>query len=115
MMSDVMKYKDYIGSVHYGNQDAVFFGKIEGINDLITFEGQSVDELNRAFEEAVDDYLELCALAGKEARKVYKGTFNVRIVPELHKRAAEKSMMLGISLNQLVRRAIEKEVGNIKE
>jgi predicted HicB family RNase H-like nuclease len=106
-MKDVMKYKDYIGSVHYSTEDEVFFGKVEGINDLISFEGSSVAELKSAFEEAVEDYLELCNLNGKEPEKMYKGSFNIRIRPELHKQAAQRASIEGKSLNQFVEEAIE--------
>ncbi|HQA60832.1 MAG TPA: type II toxin-antitoxin system HicB family antitoxin [Tepidanaerobacteraceae bacterium] len=106
-MRDVMIYKGYLGSVHYSTKDEIFYGKIEGINDLITYEGSSVSELKAAFEEAVMDYLELCELNGKEPEKIYKGTFNVRIRPELHKLASEKALMEGKSLNQIVEEAIE--------
>ena len=57
--------KDLTGSVLYNPEDRVFHGKIEFINDLVTFEGRSVDELEAAFAEAVDDYLELCETVGK--------------------------------------------------
>jgi predicted HicB family RNase H-like nuclease len=64
-MSDVMTYKGYIGSVRYSEEDEVFHGKIEAINDLIMFEGTSVKELKKAFHEAVDDYLEIWQGAAK--------------------------------------------------
>ena len=106
-MKDVMNYNDYLGSVHYSGRDEVFYGKIEGINDSITYEGSSVSELKTAFEEAVMDYLELCRLNGKEPEKIYKGTFNIRIKPKLHKQAAERALIEGKSLNQYVEEAIE--------
>ena len=59
-MNDKLEFKDFIGSVHFSSDDEIFYGKIEGIDDLITFEGKSVDELQLAFTEAVEDYLELC-------------------------------------------------------
>ena len=105
-MKDILKYQDFIGSVHYSTDDEVFFGKLEGIDDLITFEGNSVKELKSAFHEAVEDYLEICKEMGKQPEKSYKGTFNVRINPELHKTAARKSKELGISLNQFIEKAI---------
>lgn len=106
-MKDVLIYKDYIGSVHYSTEDEVFYGKIEGINDLISFEGGSVAELKAAFEEAVEDYIELCSLNGKEPEKIYKGSFNIRIRPELHKLAARRALIEGKTLNQYVEEAIE--------
>ncbi len=110
-MSNILHYKDFVAIVRFSEADGCFFGRIEGINDLVSFEGRSVDELRKAFSSAAEDYLEICRKAGKEPQRSYKGSFNVRIAPELHKRAALKSASLGISLNQLVETAIEKEVG----
>lgn len=111
-MKDILKHEGFIGSLHFSAADDCFFGKIEGIDDLITFEGQDVDGLKNAFLEAVEDYKVLCSQANKHMQKSYKGSFNVRIAPELHKKAVQKSLMLGISLNQLVQKAIEEEVRN---
>jgi predicted HicB family RNase H-like nuclease len=107
-MKDVIKFKDHLGSVRFSAEDKVFYGKIEGINDLVTFEGQSVDELVSAFHESVEDYILLCEKAKKPVQKSYKGSFNVRIDPELHKKAAQLSSNLGFSLNQLVEEAIKR-------
>jgi predicted HicB family RNase H-like nuclease len=109
-MKDLLQYRDFIGSVHFSADDEVFFGKIEGINDLVTFEGTTVEEINNAFREAVDDYIDICKETGKPLQKSYKGSFNVRIAPELHKKVVQRSLILGISLNKLVQRALEKEV-----
>ena len=109
-MKDVLKFGDFIGSVHFSAEDECFFGRIEGIDDLVTFEGRDVRELKRAFHEAVEDYLQLCREAGKPPLKSYVGTFNVRIPGDLHRKAARKSALLGISLNQLIERAVQKEV-----
>jgi predicted HicB family RNase H-like nuclease len=109
-MKDVLIYKDFIGSVHFSTEDKVFHGKIEGITDLVTFEGRSVNELEKAFHEAVNDYLALCKEAGKEPLKSCKGSFNVRIPYDLHIKALKQATITGISLNQLVQKAIEKAV-----
>jgi len=109
-MNDKLRYKDYVGTVHYNDDDGVFFGKIEGINHLITFEGESVNELKTSFVEAIEDYLLLCSQTGENPQKSYKGSFNIRISPEIHKLAVEKSTRLGIPLNRLIYKAIEKEV-----
>jgi predicted HicB family RNase H-like nuclease len=109
-MKDVLIYKDYIGSVHFNADDEVFFGKIEGVEDLITFEGNSVLEVKGAFEEAVNDYIELCKENGKKLEKSYKGSFNIRIAPEIHKKAKRLALMKGISLNQFIQKAVEEEV-----
>ena len=110
MSKDVMKYKDFLASVHYSRDDKTFFGKILGINDLITFEGKTVEQLDKAFKDAVSDYIDLCKLTGKEALKSYKGSFNVRIQPKLHQKAAQLALMENITFNQFILRAIENEV-----
>ena len=106
-MKDIMTYKAYIGSIHYSTEDEVFFGKLEGIDDLVTFEGRSVDELKEAFVEAVEDYVDTCKRNNKEPLRTYKGTFNVRVSPELHKKLAIKATQEGISLNQIVEKALK--------
>lgn len=67
-----------MGSVHFNAEDRVFHGKIEGVDDLVTFEGKSVDEIIKAFHEGVDDYIELCKEQGKEPLRSYKGSCNAR-------------------------------------
>jgi len=105
-MSNTMKYKDYSGSVEYSDEDGVFFGRIIGINDHITFDGDNVKSLRINFEEAVDGYLEVCSQKGKEPDKTYKGTFNVRIAPELHRDLVVYSASHGKTLNSTVEDAI---------
>ena len=109
-MKDVLIYRDYIGSVHFNSDDEVFFGKIEGIDDLVSFEGSSVNELKKSFEEAVEDYIEICSINKKKNEKSYKGSFNVRIPSEIHKKAKRLATLKGISLNQFIQHAVEEEV-----
>lgn len=105
-MENVLRYKEFIGSVSYSAEDRVFHGKIEFITDLVTFEGSNVDELENAFTEAVDDYISLCELTEKKPQKSFKGSFNIRMQPELHRKAAITSLEQGVSLNQLVNEAV---------
>ena len=114
-MVNSVKYKGYIGTVNFIAEDEVFYGKVHGINDLITFEGKSVKELKNAFSEAVDDYLETCKELGKQPDKTFKGSFNVRINTELHKKAASVASKKSISLNDFVKRAISYAVSHEKE
>ncbi len=106
-MKDVLTYKDFFGSVHFDSDDQVFHGKIEGIEDLVTFEGTSVSELVQSFEDAVEDYLDLCNQTGKKPEKSYRGSFNVRIPPELHRKAVREAIADGVSLNQFIQRVLE--------
>ena len=106
-MSEIIKYKDYLASVQFSAEDEVFHGKILGINDLVNFEGTTVKELKRAFSEAVEDYLETCKKIGKSPDKTYKGSFNIRIPQELHRKAAINAAQKNMSLNDFVRYAID--------
>ena len=108
-MKDVIEYKNFYGSIHFDSDDQILFGKIEGISDLITFEGTTVEEITNSFHEAVEDYIEICKNNNKPIYKSYKGNFNIRISEDLHKKAVLKAVALGISLNQLVKKAIEKK------
>lgn len=106
-MSSIMKYRGYYTKVQYSDEDRVLFGVIEGIDDSISFEGESVQELENAFHEAVEDYLDICKRMGKEPQKAYKGSFNVRITSQLHRQAAEKAAEQNTTLNDFVEKAIE--------
>lgn len=109
-MKNFLEYQKYKGSVEFSAEDEVFFGRILGIRDVVTFEGDTVTKLKKAFKEAVDDYLLTCKQTGKEPDKEFKGSFNVRLRPRIHRLAAIKSATLKISLNQFVERVIEKEL-----
>lgn len=110
IMKDVLTYMEFIGVIHFSSKDDMFYGKIEGIKDLVTFEGKSVSQLKKSFKEAADDYIELCIKTKKEPAKSFKGTFNVRLTPDLHKKAYKIATTEGVSLNQFVQKAIEHEV-----
>ena len=103
---NTLKYKGYVGSVAYSEPDLVFFGKIEGIDDLVNYEGESVTELTAAFHEAVDDYLAYCEDHGLKPEKSYTGTFNVRISPRAHREIANLASEEGISINAFVKKAL---------
>ncbi len=109
-MKNTLNYKGFIASVSFIDEDNILFGKIEGINDLIMFEGKSVTEIKQMFREAVDEYIESCKHFNKPLLKSFKGSFNVRVKPDIHQQAAMLAKMQGISLNQLVQKAIEKEI-----
>jgi len=105
-----LNYKNYTGSIEFSEEDAVFHGKVIGIKALISFEGNSVNTIIKDFHNAVDEYLEHCALKGKEPEKPFKGSFNVRINADLHRRLALTASSRNISLNTLVEEAIQQAV-----
>lgn len=111
-MKDMMRYKDYYGSVHYSDDDRVFYGKIEFIRALVSYEGTDVESLRRAFEEAVEDYLETCREQGREPERPFKGSFNVRVGSRLHQRLALEAIKRGVTLNGYIIELLEREMGN---
>lgn len=106
-MKNTMEYKGYIGSVEFSETDEIFFGQVQGIRSLISYEGTNAKELIKDFHEAVDEYLELCDEEGIEPEKAYKGSFNIRISPELHKQIALCAISNQVSLNSLVEKALQ--------
>lgn len=108
-MSNLLSYKNYNGSVEYSEEDECLFGKVIGIKSLISYEGNSVQELKKDFENAIDDYLSDCAEREVEPEQPYKGSFNVRISPDLHRSIAIYAMEHGKSLNS----AVEEAIGNM--
>ncbi len=109
-MKSMLEYKGFCGTVEFSSEDNVFFGKVIGVNSLISFEGESVQSLKEDFEGAVDDYLEMCAERGIPPEKTYRGSFNVRVSPELHRTLALYSASHGQSLNATVEEAIKRYI-----
>ena len=107
---NTLSYKGYIGSVEFSEKDGVFFGKIEGINGLVNFEGESVKELVDAFHQAVDDYLIYCEEEGIEPLKSYSGSLNIRIPREIHARIAVLAKQTGTTINGYIRNALENQL-----
>ena len=105
-------YKGYYSQIEYSAEDNCLYGKIEGINDLVTFDSQNACEIEQSFHEAVDDYLQFCKEVGKKPDKAYKGSFNVRMSPDLHKEAVEVAKKQGITLNQFITNATRTAVAN---
>lgn len=104
---NILEYKGYHTIIEYDVETFKLRGKIEGINDFVNFESDNPKMIEQEFHTAVDDYLVFCQAVGKEPDKEYKGTFNVRIQPELHKKLAVLASKNGESLNNTVERAIQ--------
>jgi predicted HicB family RNase H-like nuclease len=105
-----LHYKNYIGSVEFSEEDAVFHGKVLGIKALISFEGDSVSTITSDFHKAIDEYLKFCTAKGKNPEKPFKGSFNVRISADLHRKLALTASSRGVSLNSLVEDVIRQSV-----
>ena len=104
----MMEYKGYIGMVEFDDEANIFHGEVINLRDVVTFQGETVKQLRKAFRESVDDYLSFCAERGEEPEKPYSGRFIVRIEPELHKSIATRARIERKSLNGWVRDVLEK-------
>lgn len=99
-MTNTMTYKGYAARVEYDDEDGILTGRIAGIRDGVGFHAESVEELKKAFHEAVDDYVATCARIGKDPQKPYSGRVMFRVDPEVHRKAALAAELSGKSLNQ---------------
>lgn len=95
-----MTYKGYAARIEYSDEDLCFIGHIAGIKDVIGFHAESVKELRKVFEEAVDDYLATCNKLGRAPQKPFSGRLMLRVPPEVHARASMMAKTHGMSLNQ---------------
>ena len=107
-----MKYKGYEGKVEFDEEAGILHGEVINTRDVITFQGSSVRELQKAFKDSVDDYLVFCAARGEDPEKPFSGTSPVRISPDLHRAAVIAARRRGESLNAFVEHAIERETAD---
>lgn len=101
-MNNTMQYKGYVGSVEFSEEDSLFYGKVMGIRSLISYEGENAKNLVDDFHGAIDDYLETCKAEGKEPEVAFKGSFNVRLSPELHKKVFLYATTHQMSMNRYI-------------
>ena len=104
----MMEYKGYFAKIEFDDEADVFHGEVINLRDVITFEGETVDELRKEFNNSVEDYLSFCAERGEEPEKPYSGKFLVRVEPELHKTLVIQARKNGKSLNTWVHDALHK-------
>lgn len=104
---NILKYKDFEGTAEVDVERGVCRGKVLFIDDLITYVADSPKALQREFEAAVDDYLETCHQIGKEPQRPFRGLFNVRVPPALHRAAAARAASDGVALNEVIVRALD--------
>ncbi|GHS95957.1 hypothetical protein FACS189421_00150 [Bacteroidia bacterium] len=113
-MNDILKYKNFIAVVHYSAEDEAFIGRIEGIDSVVSFEGQSVEELKSAFKDAVESYLVFCRRKGIiDYQKTYTGVLNVRLNSDLHRKSALAAKIQDTTLNGFIKKAVEKELKQV--
>lgn len=105
-MNNILRYKGYFTKIEYSSEDQLLFGKIEGIRDLVNFESDSATGIEKEFHSAVDDYIQSCKDLNLEPDKPFKGSFNIRINPDLHRKAYFAALKEEISLNKFTENAL---------
>jgi predicted HicB family RNase H-like nuclease len=98
----MLKYKGYTGQVEFDDEAGVFHGEVLDLRDVVTFQGRNVAELEQAFRESVNDYLEFCRERGEDPDKPFSGRLMLRLPPDLHRRVYIKAQREGKSLNQWI-------------
>lgn len=106
-MSQTLQYKGYNGSVLYSAEDRLLHGRLLGIRDFVSYDGEDVVTIKRNFQGAVDEYLAFCEAEGKTPDVPFKGSFNIRISQELHQRAALFAEQNKRKLNNVVSEALK--------
>ena len=109
-MKNSIEYKGYIGSVEFSEKDGIFFGKVQGIRSLLSYEGKNANELLDDFHGVIDDYLASCKENNIEPEKSFKGSLNVRLGSSLHRRAAVYAAAEGDSLNSFIESAVREKL-----
>lgn len=107
---NVLRYKGFLGSIEASPADKCLYGKLLYIDDLVTYEAETIAQLESEFKDAVDDYHHTCKEAGKEPMKPFKGSLNVRIGQKLHKEVALHAAFSGMSLNEYIKLAVQNQV-----
>lgn len=107
-MKDMLKYKGYYGSVHYDADTPIFYGKLEFIKALISYEAEDAVGIRKEFEVAVDDYLELCKQENLTPEVPFKGSLNVRLGHQLHEKIAILALRENVSINKYICEVLKK-------
>ena len=108
----MMEYKGYIGKVEIDDEVGILYGEVINVRDVIAFEGTSVEEVQQAFHESVDDYLEFCAQRGESPEKPFSGKFVLRLPAELHRKAYIQAKLKDKSLNSWVTEVLQTVLKN---
>ena len=103
-----MKYKNYTGYVEFDANASVFHGEVLDTRAVITFQGISVAELEQAFRDSSDDYLEFCQQRGEKPDKPFSGRLMLRLSPVLHRQVYAQARWDGKSSNQWITETLQK-------
>jgi len=107
-MNNLIKYKGYYGSVEFDEESMVFYGQVQFIRSLISYEAENAKELIDSFHSSIDEYLEDCRERGIEPEKAFRGSLNVRLGTDLHEKVAIAASNMGTSINDFIKQTLNK-------
>lgn len=98
----MLKYKGYTGYVVYDEEAHIFHGEVAALRAVITFQGTTVNEIEQAFKDSIDDYIEWCRKRGKQPEQTCSGKFNLRMPPEVYAKVVAHAAQEGLSINSYI-------------
>ena len=112
---NTLNYKGYIGSIEVSEADNCLYGHVLDLpkDTMLTYEGETIKQLRKDFEDAIDDYLNFCQEEGIEPHKSYSGSLNVRLTPAIHSKVASLARQTGVSINAFIRKAVENQIASM--
>ena len=112
---NTLNYKGYIGSIEVSEVDNCLYGQVLDLpkDTMLTYEGETIKQLRKDFEDAIDDYLNLCQEEGIEPHKSYSGSLNIRLTPAIHSKVASLARQTGVSINAFIRKAVENQIASM--
>ncbi|MFZ9739179.1 MAG: type II toxin-antitoxin system HicB family antitoxin [Prochlorothrix sp.] len=109
-MSALLKYKDYSGLLEVDTDENILFGTVIDIDDVITFQAETIEEARQAFQDSVEEYLTFCAELGRNPEKPFSGKLQLRTNPELHRKLFLIAKREGVSINTWIENTLDREV-----
>ena len=106
----MLKYEGYTGQVEFDDEADIFHGEVLDLNDVVTFQGRTPDEIRQAFRDSIDDYLEFCQERGKESDHPFSGRLILRLPKDLHRNAFLRAKEAGVSLNNWITNRLKESV-----
>jgi len=107
-------YKNYLGSIEINLNEKCLHGKLMFVNDLVTYEAQTIKTLEKEFHSAIDDYLATCKKLKREPMRPFRGSLNVRIGEELHKNIATTAALHNMTINEYIKTALQNQLAKEK-
>lgn len=105
-LDNTLSYKGYLGNAEFSIHDKVIHGKILGLYDSITYESDKIEDIQKVFEETVDEYITDCKMLNRGPNRIPSGNFSLRISSKLHKALEMEKELTGLSINKIAENSL---------